>query len=304
MPLLPRQAPAVPRLGRAPHRAALATALVLAVGLAGCATGVQRTSGADYLASGPRPAPIPAARTAPNDADMAAIMAAIAPPAASADPFAAAAGVEPTLTLPARIGLARLEHGRLTRLPEAELALWRSIEPATAALGTVVPLDPLIAASAARAAAVECQRAGLSCGRDPMERLRYGAARQHLDAVLVYDVASQARRSRTAIAFADLTLIGAAVLPTRSITAEAEAGALLLDVRTGYPYATAMASAEDARLSPAFGGSAATAASGREAGVRAVEALVAEVATLIPDVVADARARTAAAASGPIAAGD
>lgn len=176
------------------------------------------------------------------------------------------AAVEPMLELPARIGLARVAGGRLTAVPEAEALLWRGLAERHPEAGRFVPLSPLVAAMAAEGGA-----------EGVLREIRLGAARQHLDAVLVYELGVRSGRSRTPLAVADLTVIGAAVLPTRSLEAQAVAEALLIDVRNGYPYLTASAAADLGGLSDTFG------AGGREERLRRKAALAA-TRRLIPEL--------------------
>jgi hypothetical protein len=82
--------------------------------------------------------------------------------------------------------------------------------------------------------------------------IRVTAARQHLDAVLVYEVDATADSKNNPLAIADWTLIGAFVLPSQNVKAEGVAQALLLDVRNGYPYGTIRATADDKTIAARF----------------------------------------------------
>ena len=192
-----------------------ATAAILM--LAACESYVQTTSGSDYLARYDASHEI--ANGSPTDVD---------------EDVRRIAAIEPTLAFPARIGLARIENGSLTTLPEDEARIWQDL------------VSPLIASMVSEQAAPGTERAAAVIGN-----IRRGAARQHLDYVLTYEVSADRQGKANALSLADLTIIGMFVLPSRSIEVEATASGLLLDVRTGYPYATLSAYAEKKGVSRA-----------------------------------------------------
>jgi hypothetical protein len=84
-------------------------------------------------------------------------------------------------------------------------------------------------------------------------KIRLGAARQHLDAVLLYEVYGKSSRSSNPLSVADLTILGAYLSPGQTLEAEGYAKALLLDVRNGYPYGTAEGIATKQGLSTRVG---------------------------------------------------
>ncbi|MEL6678336.1 MAG: hypothetical protein AAFQ51_06480 [Pseudomonadota bacterium] len=148
---------------------------------------------------------------------------------------------EPLLTLPARIGLARLASGVLTEVPSGELDVWTEMAAGLPQVASADVVSPLLLSS-------------IGGGGDAvLLRIMEAARRQGMDAVLVYDVTSRVRLDNTALAIADLTLIGAAVLPTRYLEGEGRADAVLLDSRNAYPYLTASAGVREARYSVSFG---------------------------------------------------
>lgn len=112
--------------------------------------------------------------------------------------IAAAAAYEPKLTLPARIGIVRLVYDKFTTIPEKELDLILAELPA--GLGEMTQLGPLDA----RITLNEQHP------RSTQKNIRKLAASRHLDYVLVLS------------------------FHPGNNTAEA----LMLDVRTGYPYAS------------------------------------------------------------------
>ena len=198
--------------------------------LGACGTSLQTTSGADYLArydSG-----YSAASQATTNID---------------DEVRQIAAIEPSLIFPARIGLARIEGGRLTTLPEHDARAWQEqVEKLGDTYGEFVPVSPLIAEMVSAPSSTR-----LNPAADVIAHIRRGAARQHLDYVLVYEVGASRREKSNALSLADLTIIGMFVLPTRTIEVEATASGLMLDVRTGYPYATLTTHADRSGLSRA-----------------------------------------------------
>lgn len=209
---------------------------VLAVGIvAACTPTIQTTSGAAYIGEYKAPT-----RQSTNK---------------FRGKIREAALVEPTLRFPARIGLARVEGGRLTVVPPNEADVWIATKAKLGSkFGEIVPISPLIAALAA--GDVGHPKAKRRYWRERadldnlIQRIRLGAARQHVDAVLIYEVIGKKRQSGTALNLADLTIIGAYLFPSRVIRASGYASALLVDVRNGYPYGTAVAVVKDGSLAP------------------------------------------------------
>lgn len=206
-----------------------AVAAVLAIGA--CETSLQTTSGADYLARYD-----PSYETSNETA------------LAVDEDVRRIASIEPNLIFPARIGLARIERGRLTTLPAEDARVWQDqVEKLGATYGEFVPVSPMIAEMVSTASSSRSSSAA-----DIMAHIRRGAARQHLDYVLVYEVGASRQEKSNALALADLTIIGMFVLPSRTIDVEATASGLMLDVRTGYPYATLTTHADKTGVSRAI----------------------------------------------------
>lgn len=212
------------------HQIKLAAAAISLIALTACETAIQTTSGADYLARYDSTHSSPQTSSSSVDADIREI-----------------ASIEPTLAFPARIGLARITRGRLVTVPANEGYIWEdTVEKLGPLYGEFVPVSPLITSMvSAPSEKYESREKTL------IENIRRGAARQHLDYVLVYEVGSSREEKANALALADLTIIGMFVLPSRSIQIEASASAILLDVRTGYPYATITSHAEKFGISRA-----------------------------------------------------
>tara|TARA_R110000868_G_scaffold101365_2_gene279147 strand:- start:16990 stop:17781 length:792 start_codon:yes stop_codon:yes gene_type:complete len=200
-----------------------------AILLSACTSSVQTTSGAAYLAGYDGSYEVSgSAGPSATDADVRRI-----------------AAIEPNLKFPARIGIARVQNGALGVVPEDEGVIWQDLAEDLGPLyGEFVPVSPLIAAMVS-----EKPAAGSNAASRVIADIRRGAARQHLDYVLVYEVSSTKSNSASALSVADLTVIGMFVLPGRNIEAEATASGLVIDVRNGYPYATMTAFADKKGLS-------------------------------------------------------
>lgn len=223
--------------------------------LAACSTTLQTTSGADYLARYDASHEVLNGAATDVDADVRRI-----------------AAIEPTLSFPARIGLARIEHGRLTTLPEDEGLIWQDlVETLGDEYGELVPVSPMIASLVS-----DPGDSWSNSSAEVIAHIRRGAARQHLDYVLAYEVGSSRQNKANALALADLTIIGMFVLPSRTIEVEATASALMLDVRTGYPYATLTTYAEKAGVSRVVSETSTHRSYADTAKVRAVEKLADE----------------------------
>lgn len=153
------------------------------------------------------------------------------------DQIRQAASVEPVLAFPARIGLARIENGNLTAVPGVEAEAWmKAAERLGPDFGTFVPVSPLVAEMVSPSQ----ERPGMASRmKGVIQKIRLGAARQHLDAVLIYEVyANTDSRGDMATAIAATTVIGTFLVPSRTVEVEGFANALLIDVVQGYPYGT------------------------------------------------------------------
>lgn len=169
------------------------------------------------------------------------------------------AAVEPALSLPARFGLARIDHrrrgGDLSIIPEGEYLIWQALAgKLDSGTGTFVTVSPLVAKLTSRAvndvAASADGNERLDDTLSAIDRVRIAAARQHIDYVLVYQVNSSHETNRNAFAVTDLTILGGAIFPSREVDADATAQALLLDVMNGYPYAVIEGRAKEKAWSP------------------------------------------------------
>lgn len=164
------------------------------------------------------------------------------------------ANIEPNLHFPARIGIARigiesrLSRKSLTAVPGDESAIWQDLaEREGARYGDFVPVSPFIAAM------VTHPNNKTGDVKRIVDDIRKGAARQHLDYVLVYEVTSSNKRTKNKLGFADATVLGLFLLPSRKIEVDTIASAVLLDVRNGYPYMTASSFSEKKSNAARFG---------------------------------------------------
>ena len=252
-----------------PIKAGLAVLLVF--GLAACEHHVQTTSGSQYLAA------YNAGAGKTPDATSSAL-------AAIDAEILAAAAVEPQLRFPARLGLARIDNGRLTAIPAAEGKAWHSLaERLGSGYGAMLPVSPLIAALATPATIEDVDYGSRLA--EVVREIRLGAARQHLDAVLIYETFGTSEATDNALAITKLAIIGF-FLPTEDVEAEGFAQAVLVDVRNGYTYGTAMATAAEPVFQMATSGNRYDAEldARDEARVLAVEALTGEVETMMREL--------------------
>jgi len=247
--------------------------------LAGCSHSVQTTSGAQYLSNYDELAP----QLAKSVGDSIASETETPLRLSDRDLIREAANVEPILKFPARFGLARIERGRLTSIPESEARAWAEFAKGYREYGSFTHVDPIIAEFTS--ASLQPNKTSYERRHDTPKKIRLGAARQHLDAVLIYEVAVSSKSQNTGLAFADLTILGGAFLPTRGLEAAGIAKALLLDVRNGYPYGTASTEVDLSELSPSWGSDAREARLHKQAGANVVIDLIPEVDAMFRDLV-------------------
>jgi len=277
-------------------RPALIAILALAAAVAGCGPTFQATSGKDYLA---RTAPVPdrptpeVTRTVLGAGDDATIVEDVEIRSTD-DLVRDAASVEPLLRMPARFGLARIDGGRLTTIPAGEMAMWRQIAERQRAMGTFVALDPFLADYVVKTVLPNDRRALARDARDVITTIRLGAARQHLDAVLIYEVGARRTGPDGIDGLWRLTVLGDAPLPARPIETEGIARAFLMDVRNGYPYGVASASVDLEPLARSAWDSRPDDPDGIAAKAAIVQALAPEVEAMMTGLAEALRTRVAA----------
>jgi hypothetical protein len=232
--------------------------------IAGCSNSAQFTSGKEFLAGG---LPI-------SEADI-----------------AKAAAVEPDLRFPARIGVARVVNGDLTGLPAEEAQLFAGLTERKAMIGEFIPVSPLVVSMMQADQPPEKHTIFGRSTEEIVHAIRLGAARQHLDYVLIYEAGAQSTTGNTPFALADVTLIGGVLLPTRSIKVAGIGQALLIDVRNGYPYGTANVAVELKGLARTFNGDRQSAVLRDKAVLKVVEALIPELDEMYTKLAAEAGQR-------------
>jgi len=205
--------------------------------LCGCSAYTQTTSGQDWL-SGYSPVQV---ATGPDDIDAR---------------VRQAGAIEPTLHFPARIGIARVGQvnwqARLVPIPETEAAVWLSARDRLGRdFGDFVPVSPLVAAMVEPGIGADANTRPAAM-RHLMDSIRLAAARQHLDAVLIYEVDATADQKSNPLHYADWTVIGAFVVPSQTVKAVGVAQAMLIDVRNGYPYGQVTSTTDDKTLAAVF----------------------------------------------------
>ena len=157
-----------------------------------------------------------------------------------------AASIEPTLTFPARIGIARIENGYLTLIPQEEVDAWVATQKKLGdSFGKFVPVNILVTKMASNPNKGHVDSV--------IDKIRIGAARQHLDVVLIYEVQNHTEKKGNFLRLGALTIIGGYFLPSESLTAEGYANAILIDVVQGYPYGTAQTMVEKDEIATTWG---------------------------------------------------
>ncbi|MGJ8652173.1 MAG: hypothetical protein ACSHX8_02765 [Opitutaceae bacterium] len=211
------------------HLTHCAVAISSLLFLSGCESTTQTTSGREYLNKYEQ-APQTGENTASEQGNLDAEVRRIA-------------NIEPLLKFPARIGIAKIYNGQLSNLTGTEAEAWNNTRAELGKdFGEFVPVSPMIAEM------VYSPHSGNTRTSEIVRKIRLGAARQHLDAVLIYEVFSETEELTLPSAVAAWTIIGAYFVPSDQSTTIAFSNALLVDVRNGYPYGTASASAKKVDL--------------------------------------------------------
>lgn len=202
-----------------------------------------------------------------------------------------AARTEPILKLPAKIGIARIGGGRFSDIPADESELWAEIARNGPSFGTFIEINALLVKSVRDELTYKKTSAA---GHDPfsvVSNIRLAAARQHVDAVLIYSVDAETRKNKNVLAVTDFTLLGGGLFPSRTIDSVGSANAILLDVRNGYPYGTASASSKKAAFSTWWGASSRKRNAHDEAQRAAARKLIPEVGKMFVAVANSKRNR-------------
>lgn len=155
------------------------------------------------------------------------------------------ADVEPRLTFPARIGLVRIHNGQMTNPTAQEVEAWgKAAARLGEDFGEFVPVSALVAGMVHTLPKDTSQWSAASANQ-LIRKIRLGAARQHLDVVLVYELFSKNKEVTLPTSVANWSIIGMYTIGSEKVTTVGHANAMLLDVRNGYPYGTASTSVEE-----------------------------------------------------------
>ena len=134
----------------------------------------------------------------------------------------------------------KLFNGRITNLSPDEVEAWENARRTMGSkFGEFIPVSPMIAEMVYTPKNTKSKSNIKSS--EIFRKIRLGAARQHLDHVLVYEVFSETKTTKLASSVANWTIVGGYFVPSREIETTGFANALLIDVRNGYPYGTASA---------------------------------------------------------------
>lgn len=263
-------------------KSVLSIAVLLLLGA--CESAVQTSSGAEYLARyepvADQPQPV-VQRTVRRTGNRTEMVEDRVQTVSTDALIRQAAAVEPLLRLPARIGLARIEDGQLTTIPAGERALWTAMAARHAALGSFTAVDPFLARYTVRTVLPQDRRVLRRDAFDLITEIRLGAARQHADAVLIYEVGARQHRIRGIRGLTPIRVLGDAPLPAAPVRKEGVARAFLIDVRNAYPYGTASASVDLAPLDRPFWERKPRDERGIEARTRITAALVPEAEKMV-----------------------
>ncbi len=171
---------------------------------------------------------------------------------------------EPALRFPARIGLARIEKGAVSPVPQNEADAWLAMVKALGpGWGEFVPISPLEVALACPGKVDPmgrdkgARRTGSRCDSTAIQATVYGirqsAGHQQLDAVLIYQVFAGSERGSAASAITKLALVDLWLTLSTAGQADDQAQGVLVDVRYGAIYGFAAGGA-DTSLWAAFDG--------------------------------------------------
>ena len=195
--------------------------------------------------------------------------------------------LKPTLNFPARIALTKVQHNRLVKPTDPEIAQFQQLaEKLGAEFGEFVVVDPVMADLAAETVN--------AAKRDPRSDLRRAAALLKADYTLAYSVDSRSRSEQNALSLTDLTIVGMWIAPTRNVSAEAVAQAAIVDVRTGLPLGSTSAEADSQGVSRAISESENRYERAQVAETEALSALAIEVEGLSRQLMDEAKAVQAA----------
>lgn len=203
--------------------------------------------------------------------------------------IAEAAGVEPNLSFPARIGIARIVNGDLSLPPPNETALFAGIAERNSHYGEFIPVSPMVVAMMSLNRTDKVQSHYRSHAGEIIQQIRLASARQHLDYVIIYEVGARSRAGNTPFALADVTLVGGMLLPTRNIEVAGIGAAAFLDVRNGYPYGTTQVTTDLSGFARTFQVNIRSSELRAQATMKVAEALVPDIEKMLSELAAHAK---------------
>lgn len=163
---------------------------------------------------------------------------------------------EPALRFPARIGLARLETGALSAVPQGEAEAWLAmVQDLGPGWGELVPISPLVVAEdGPQGGDAVCgtgmRDASAPCGSSDIAvllgSLRRAAIRHRLDAILIYEMVGESARAATSTDGNEPAPLSALLRLVAADGAAGRAQGVLMDARHGAVYGFAEGAAEDA----------------------------------------------------------
>jgi hypothetical protein len=163
---------------------------------------------------------------------------------------------EPALRFPARIGLARLETGALSAVPQGEAEAWLAmVQDLGPGWGELVPISPLVVAEdGPQGGDAVCgtgtRDASAPCGSSDIAvllgSLRRAAIRHRLDAILIYEMVAESARAATSTDGNEPAPLSALLRLVAADGAAGRAQGVLMDARHGAVYGFAEGAAEDA----------------------------------------------------------
>ena len=234
--------------------------------LTACSHYIQTSSGADYLAK--NHLPVTKQKTGQAETSI-------------EDRIRQAAEIEPTLKFPARIGLVKLHRGSIANISPEEAKTWLALKESLGdSYGEIIPINPLVAALATGKVPTSIHHDT----SNTVNRVRLAAATQHLDAVLMYELKENTEENSNILSITNLTIVGGFFVPSATVSNEVSAHALLIDVLSGYPYATVDVSENNSIRATAWGSDKERSHLRKNTRIKTVSALADEVYEMMRDL--------------------
>lgn len=215
--------------------------VIITLMVSACST-IQTTSGREYLARNQHVADYSVRTESSSRSDDSVSL---------KEALVATASIEPTLKFPARIGLARVDYGQISALPFEEVEAWEAVKKNLGtSFGEFIPVSPMVVTMTNSEYGYDN---GYNYAANIISSLRLAAAKQHLDALLIYEVHAATETESNILSVANISIIGGYIFPSKEINSEGIANAMLIDVMQGYPYATTEAKVAKSEMSTSWG---------------------------------------------------